>query len=227
MSDQVLRRLLAPRLRGFFREHLPRERGLSENTSRSYRDAWKLLLRFGMEQRSLGPAERWTLAHVDRALVLAYLKDLEDRRGVTTRTRNLRLAAVHAFFRYLEGVEPDLDLHCRRILSIPVKRFRSGQVDFLEADELRAVLAGVTRETPEGRRLLAMMVFAYNTGARVSEIAGVLRDDLDEGPPRLVRLGRNARYRFGKAPGSFCMPISGTTAPRPEGRATPPICSWA
>jgi site-specific recombinase XerD len=196
MSDELRFRRLAPYLRRFFSEHLPLHRGVSPNTVKAYRDAWSLLLRFGVEQQDLGEADRWRIHHVDRAFILDFLLYIEEQRKVCARTRNYRLAAIHAFFRFLVGVEPELDLHCRRILAVPFKRARRSVIGFLEADELQSVLHAVPRGQPNSRRDLALLVFAYNTGARVHEIAQAVESDIFRGRSAYVRiLGKGNKER--------------------------------
>ncbi len=124
MSDSLLDRRLQSYLRSFF-EHLSVDRGLSPNTVRAYRDSWVLLLRYGIEQRKMGEAGTWRLGAVQRSLVIGFLRDLESRRGVSARTRNLRLAAIQAFFRFLVGCEPSLEHHCLPILAVPNKKTKS------------------------------------------------------------------------------------------------------
>jgi site-specific recombinase XerD len=172
MNDsRLLESRLQGYLRNFFDEYLSAHRGLSPNTIRAYRDSWVLLLRYGVEQRCMGEAGTWRLGVVDRDLVLSYLRDLENRRGVSISTRNLRLAAVHAFFHYLAGCAPELEQHCHPILAIPSKKARKALIGYLETEELRAVLESVLLDCSRAYRDLTLLVFAYNTAARVHEVA--------------------------------------------------------
>ena len=171
MNDRLSDTRLQSHLRSFFEEYLSAHRGLSPNTIRSYRDSWVLLFRYGVEQRGMGEAGTWRLGVVDRDLVLSYLRDLEKRRRVSITTRNLRLAAIHAFFHYLVGCFPELEQHCHPILAIPSKKGRKAIISYLETEELRAVLESVFLDCPRAYRDLALLVFAYNTAARVHEVA--------------------------------------------------------
>jgi site-specific recombinase XerD len=197
MTNDPRYRRLNTHLRFFFTDYLKVQRGLSINTLRSYRDTWRLLFRYGCEKRGMQKPEQWRLNQVDRALILDFLVYLEEECQVSARTRNCRLAALHAFFTYLAGSEPSLELHCRRILTIPTKRTRHAVVGFLDSDELEAVLRSVPKEGALARRDLALLVFAYNTGARVSEIAQTRLNHIIPGPSPCIRiLGKGNRERI-------------------------------
>ncbi len=177
MSDSLLDCRLQSFLRMFF-DSLSVDRGLSPNTIHAYRDSWVLLVRYGMEQRGMGEAGTWRLGVVERDLVLGYLRDLENRRGVSARTRNLRLAAIHAFFHFLVGCEPSLEQHCLPILAVPTKKTRKAVIGYLETEELRAVLESVNLDCPRAYRDLALLVFTYNIAGRVQEVAGARSTDI-------------------------------------------------
>lgn len=196
MSSEPTVVRFAPHLRNFFDSYLPDHRGLSLNTIRAYRDAWKLLLRFGEETKQMGSPKHWRVSQVNRDLILGFLTYLETRRGCTVRTRNCRLAAIHAFFDYLLPLEPDLERHCRKILAIPTKRGQTGTVAHLESEELEEVFRCTHPESPRGLRDLALLTFAYNTGARASEIAQALRTKIYRGPlPHVEILGKGRKKR--------------------------------
>jgi len=196
MSEARYRRLNGY-LRSFFKEYLRIQRGLSTNTIQSYRDSWCLLLRYGIEHKEMPKVEDWRIYQVDRQLILDFLIYLEDERQVCARTRNLRLAAIHAFFAYLRIYEPELDLHCLRILSIPSKKTRRTIIGFLEPDELLLVLQSVSLQNPLGHRDLALLTFAYNTGARVHEIANACKNHIIPGNSPVIRiLGKGEKERI-------------------------------
>jgi site-specific recombinase XerD len=183
-------------LQSFFTDYLRIQRGLSINTVRAYRDAWRLLLEYGQEEREMGPPQNWRIYQINRQLILDFLVHLEEKRKVTPRTRNNRLAAIHAFFNHLRLVEPELDSQCRRILAIPSKRCRRATIDFLESDELQAVLESVPEGSPTAYRDRALLVFAYNTGARVHEIALARREHIIPGTASCIRiLGKGNKER--------------------------------
>jgi len=196
MSDVRYRRLNGY-LRSFFKEYLRMQRGVSTNTIQSYRDSWCLLFRYGIEQKKMPRAENWRIYQVDRQLILDFLTYLEEERRVCIRTRNLRLAAIHAFFHYLRICEPELGFHCLRILYIPSKKTRRTIISFLESDELVSVLQSVCLQNPLGHRDLALLTFAYNTGARVHEIAKSCKNDILPGISPVIRiLGKGGKERI-------------------------------
>lgn len=188
-------RLSGP-LRGFFSEFLPVHQGVSPNTIKAYRDCWAQVLRYGAGVRELGPPDQWLIHQVDRKLVLDFLTYIETKRKVCIRTRNARLAAIHAFFSYLEGLRPELEPQCRKILAIPSKKTNITLLGYLEPDELNLVLKCIQLKNAKARRDLALMVFAYNTGARVHEISGARHSRITRGLAPCIRiLGKGGKER--------------------------------
>jgi len=186
---------LARALRDFFADRLPRLRGLSPHTVHRYRDSLALLLRFVAERRKR-LADSLDIDDLDTEQVTAFLEHLETKRGNTASTRNVRLAAIHAFFRYVAGQYPDRVEHCQRVLAVPFKRARSRPVEYLEYDEIQAVLAAVDRGAVDGRRDYALLATLFNTGARVQEIVSLRACDLQLIRPFHIRLfvkGRKER----------------------------------
>ena len=147
---------LARTVRQFFATHLPSVRGVSRHTIHSYRYALILLLRFlaARHGRSVATLD---LADIEAEEVLAFLDDLEHTRHNTVATRNVRLAALHAFFRYVAAHEPEQLARSQRILHIPFKRAAHRTIDYLEYAELQAVLEAVDRSTAAGRRDYALL----------------------------------------------------------------------
>jgi integrase/recombinase XerD len=186
---------LARALRDFFSDHLPRLRGMSPHTVRSYRDSLRLLLCFVASRRARAVAIV-DVQDIGAQEILDFLRHLEEERQSTASTRNVRLAAIHAFFRYLAAHDPERIEHCQRILGIPFKRSRPRAVEYLEYEELHAVLDAVDRMTPDGRRDYALLAMMFNTGARVQEILDLRVCDLQLQRPfqvRLVGKGRKER----------------------------------
>jgi site-specific recombinase XerD len=187
---------LARALRGFFADHLPRVRGMSPNTVRSYRDAFMLLLRFVAARRER-PVVALDFCDLGVDDVLAFLDHLETDRRNSAATRNARLAAVHAFVRYAATNHPEHLELCQRILAVPFKRARVRVVEYLEADEIRALLEAPDRTTADGRRDHAIILALFNTGARVQEILDVRPCDLQLARPLQVRLrGKGRKERM-------------------------------
>lgn len=183
-------------VQGFFHDYLAAQRGLSPNTILSYRDALKLFLRFA-SQRVGKPVDKLSVEDFDEKLTLAFLDDLEASRGNSTQTRNNRLAALRAFFRYVAGQEPMVLARCQRICEIPTKRAQHNMIEYLEDQEMRAVLESVDHNSRNGQRDYALLLFLYNTGARVQEGVDLQISDLRLQAPLHVKLtGKGKKERL-------------------------------
>jgi len=129
--------------------------------------------------------------------VVAFLDSLEHERHNTVASRNVRLAALHAFFRFVAVHEPEQLARSQRILQIPFKRADHRLIDYLEYAELQAVLEAVDRSTPAGRRDYALLATMFNTGARVQEILDLRACDLQLEKPYQVHLfGKGRKERL-------------------------------
>jgi integrase/recombinase XerD len=185
---------LAVALQGFFTDYLPRQRALSPHTLQSYRDSLKLLLQFAAGSR--GDPSHLAVEHLSVEQVTAFLHSLEAGRHNRVSTRNVRLSAVHSFFRYLGGQHPEHLVQAQRILSIPFKRTGSRQIEHFDADEIQAVLKVVSVDHGQGGRDLALLSLMFNTGARVSEMVGLQTTDLRLTAPCSVLLrGKDRKER--------------------------------
>lgn len=188
--------LLAQALQDFFGNYLPRLRGLSPHTIASYRDSLVLLLRHVARQRKT-TVERFDLPDIDTAGVLRFLAYLEEERHNGATTRNIRLAAIHAFFRYLAGKHPLHLEQCQRILGIPFKRARTRAIEYLEYEEIQHLLSSIDQANPHGARDYALLATLFNTGARVQEILDLRVSDLRLAKPFQLRLfGKGRKERF-------------------------------
>jgi integrase/recombinase XerD len=185
---------LARTVRSFFSEYLTEQRGVSRHTVLSYRDTLILLLRFVATSQHHDPATL-DLTAISPEAVLAFLNYLEQERQNKTSSRNVRLAAIHAFFRYVATHAPERMEQAQRILGIPFKRTRTGTIDYLEEDEIRAVLECIDRSTSHGRRNYALLAVLFNTGARAQEIVDLNACDLQLDPPPQVTLFGKGRKR--------------------------------
>ena len=195
---------LSRHVHAFFQDYLKRQRDLSPNTILSYRDTLKLFLQFA--SKHLGkPVVALTPEMLDVELVLVFLDYLEAQRNNSPATRNLRLAALRTFFGYVGGQDPLLLDQCRRIVDIPLKRVATLAVDYLEQEELEAVLDAIDRSTRGGRRDFVLVSLAYQTGARVQELLSLRAGDLQLTPPAWVRL-------FGKGRKERLVPLWNQTA---------------
>jgi integrase/recombinase XerD len=187
---------LARALREFFGDHLPLARGMSPHTISSYRDALSLLLRFVAESRHR-PVDALDIADIGAAEVVAFLNDLEQKRHNIPATRNVRLAAIHAFFHYLAAQHPEHLEHCQRILGVPFKRARTKTIEYLEYEEIQAVLATIDRTDRDGQRDYVLLVTMFNTRARVQELLNLRPTDLQLIRPYQARLfGKGRKERL-------------------------------
>ena len=176
-------------------QHLPGRRGVSPNTVQSYRDTFTLLLRFLEAADNVAP-ERVTFDMLSSERIEAFLDWLETTRGCAVATRNLRLAAVHAFFRYLQGEAPAQLHHCQQILALPHKRQPQPVISYLPLEGIQAILSCPDRTTRTGRRDLVLISLLYDTGARVQELADLQVEDVRLTAPATIQLtgkGRKTR----------------------------------
>lgn len=164
-------------LQAFFTDRLVRQRQASPHTIAAYRATFRLLLRFAAARLGRSPSEL-ALADLDAGFLGDFLDHLERDRGNSARSRNARLAALHAFFRYVALNEPAHALHCQRVLAIPSKRFERGLVEFLGDEEIEALLDAPNVSTWIGRRDRALLLVAVQTGLRVSELTGLRGRDV-------------------------------------------------
>jgi integrase/recombinase XerD len=167
---------LAPALQAFFTDRLTRQRQASPHTIAAYRDTWRLLLGYAARHTGRQPSQL-DLADLDAPLIGDFLDHLERERGNTARTRNARLAAVHSLFRYAALRHPEHAELIARVLAIPPKRHSKALVTYLTEAELAALLAAPDRTTWAGRRDHALILFAAQTGLRVSELTGLTIGD--------------------------------------------------
>lgn len=179
-------------LQSFFTERLLRQRDASAHTIASYRDAFRLWLRFAQQRLGKEPAAL-ALDDLDARFVGEFLDHVERERGNTARTRNVRLAAIHAFFRYVSICEPAQADRCRRILAIPAKRHLQRPIAFLDRDEIDALLATPDTKTWIGRRDRTLLLVAIQTGLRVSELTHLRRQDIILGPGAHLRCDGKGR----------------------------------
>jgi site-specific recombinase XerD len=141
--------------------------------------------------------DRLNLEQIDPSLVLDFLDHLEKERRCATRTRNLRLTAVHAFFRYVQTEEPGLLLRCQRILAIPLQRCTPPVVEYLSPESLAAILRQPDLARRTGRRDAVLLSMLYDTGARVQELIDLsVRDVRLENPAQVRLTGKGRKTRI-------------------------------
>jgi site-specific recombinase XerD len=187
--------LIAATLQAFFTDRLARQRQASPRTIAAYRDALRLLLVF-VQQRTGTPPADLDWSDLDADTVSAFLNHMEDERGNSPRTRNVRLTAIRSLFSYAALQHPEHALLIQRVLDIPPKRFDKRIITFLTDAEVDALLAAPDPTRWEGRRDKAMMALAIQTGLRVSELTSLNCADISLGVGAAVRCeGKGRKQR--------------------------------
>jgi integrase/recombinase XerD len=187
---------LAPHLGSFLREHLPKERRASQHTCEAYAQSFQLLLSFAASRLKIKPS-KIEIERLDAPLILDFLQHLEKKRGNSVRTRNARLAAVNAFFRFLEYRVPSCLDQARRIHAIPMKKADQALVGYLTRDELQALLDAPDARTVSGIRDRAMLHLTFAAGLRVSELVGLQLDQINsQGASTVHIIGKGRRERI-------------------------------
>lgn len=194
---------IAPHIEAFLREHLSRHRGASQHTCDSYAYSFQLLFEFAARRLKVAPAAL-ALEQLDARLIRDFLEHLEDTRRNAPETRNVRLAAIKSFFRFLEYREPAALDQIRRVLAIPFKKTDTRLVPYLVRDEVQALLDAPDPATREGIRDRAMLHLAICAGLRVSELTAPQIGDVTVSPMSIQVRGKGRRERS--------MPLWKTTA---------------
>jgi len=190
-------------LQSFFTRRLIEQRQVSPHTISSYRDTFRLLLKF-IQRRLQKPPSALALEEIDAPLITTFLDDLEKSRGITVRSRNLRLTAIRSFFRYISFEAPAQSAQIQRVLAIPDKRYTRAIVHFLTRPEAEALLAAPDQSSWFGRRDHALLLVALQTGLRLSELTALRWSD--------VSLGIGAHVRvIGKGRKERCTPLAKQT----------------
>lgn len=183
-------------LHAFFYNWAIKQRNLSPHTIRSYRDTWRLLLRFATERYGRR-VNSLRIEDLDDTLVLAFLEHGERERRGSVGTRNCRLAAIRAFFAFCAAQEPASMAICTAVLRVPNKRATRPALCYLDASEVEAILAQPDRRTLEGQRDHALLSFLYNTGARIQEALDLCPSAIRFSSPATVRLfGKGRKERI-------------------------------
>ena len=159
-------------LEAFFTDRLMRQQKASPNTLASHRDTFRLLLGFAQKRLKKAPSDM-SIEDLDAPFVGSFLEYLEKERGNTARSRNVRLAGIHSFFKYVALEEPSCSALAQRILAMPNKRFKRRPIEFLTRPEIEALLAAPDQSTWGGRRDRTLLLLAIQTGLRVSELVGL------------------------------------------------------
>ena len=182
-------------LHAFFHDWLVQQRNVSHHTVMSYRDSWRLFLRFvaAMKKKSVA---KICLSDLTAGEILAFLEDIEQVRKSSLGTRNCRLAALHSFFSFMADREPLAAAQCAAVLRIPTKQALKREIPDLDEEEITAILAQPDRSKIEGQRDHVLLAFLFNTGARIQEALNVTPKALRLESPFHVRLfGKGRKER--------------------------------
>ena len=187
--------LLPALIERFFTQRLVHQRNASPHTLASYRDTFRLLLKFAQATLQVSPSNLG-LTDLDAPFIVAFLDDLEANRAASITTRNLRLTAIRAFFRFVAFEEPAYSGQIQRVLAIPGKLHEKREVHFLSRPEIEAILAAPDKMTWLGRRDYTLLLLAVQTGLRVSELASLDRDAVNLGTgAHVFCLGKGRKER--------------------------------
>ena len=195
---------LAPLITRFLREYMPRQRGHSPQTCDTYAISLKLVLQYAAKRTGARPS-RLFIEQLDAPLIVDFLAHIEQERGNGSSTRNLRLAAIRAFMRYVEHQAPSALAQIAQIEAIPVKRHDQKLIRHLTMEEVRAILNAPGLAKRSGVRDRAMLHLCFAGGLRVSELVGVLLENVSLGrTPSVMVKGKGRRER--------CLPLWKETA---------------
>ncbi len=186
-------------LEAFFTDRLMRQCQASPNTIASYRDSFCLLFKFAKQRLNKEPSTL-SIEDLNAAFIGSFLNHIEKDRGNCARSRNVRLAAIHSFFKYIALQDPGHSALIQRVLAIPTKKYERKPIDFLTQPEIEALLAVPDRSTWSGRRDNAFFHLAIQTGLRVSELIGLTCKDI------VLDSGAHVRCK-GKGRKDRCTPL--------------------
>ena len=181
-------------MRQFFDQYLCRIKGVSDLSIKSYRETFRLFVRFAARHLSV-KVDSLRVEHLRVEVVLAFLDHLEQTRKNATVTRNQRLAALKSLAKMIRLMFPEHRKLAEAILNIPQKRAQKPLVGFLYPEEAMKVFEGVDLRKPDGFRDYTILHLLYDSGARASECAGLEHDHFDDGQGTLVILGKGKRFR--------------------------------
>jgi len=182
-------------LTNYLTKYLPDELGASPNTVASYRDTYMLFLIYLRDIHKM-PVEKLCLKDITKGRVEAFLDWIQTERNCSAQTRNVRLAAIHSYFKYLQYENPDNLLEWQRILSIPVKKGEKGTLNYMTLDGIKLLLEMPDENTATGLRDLALLSLMYDTAARVQEVIDLTPAMVRLEQPYIIKLigkGQKAR----------------------------------
>jgi site-specific recombinase XerD len=187
---------LGAALQMFLIEHLDIQRGLRKTSIRSYRDTLRLFLQY-VSKTSGKQITKLSLTELTYDYVLGFLKSMEQSRSNSVSTRNQRLAAIHTFYKYVASFVPEMISEGQRVAAIPTKRTPPPETFFLDHDEIQNLFGLLPHNGRLSLRDRTLLLFLYNTGARVQEVADLRVENLDfEKQPRVRLHGKGDKWRM-------------------------------
>ena len=182
-------------LTDFLSKYLPGERGMSANTITSYKATFILFINYFEAEKNIS-VNKLSLKDITKECIVEFLDWLQTKRHSSDSTRNVRLAAIHSFFSFLQYQVPENINEWQRILSIKVKKAKKSSMNYLNIEGIKLLLAQPDLSTKKGRRDLAMLALMYDSAARVQEIIDLTPLSLRLTKPftiKLVGKGNKAR----------------------------------
>ena len=186
-------------LQAYFTKRLMEERNVSPHTIANYRDTFRLLVAYAQRCLNKHPS-KLAVEDLNAPFILRFLNYLEKERGNSSRSRNVRLAAIRSFFSYAALEEPAVGGVAQRVLSIQCKRAAKTPVDYLSQAESEVLINTPDQTTWSGRRDRTMLLVALQTGLRVSELIGLRCQDV------MLKTGAHVRCT-GKGRKTRCVPL--------------------
>ena len=179
----------------FLSDYLVFQKNASENTIYSYRDTFKLLIKYCQEVKNIS-AEQITMNVLSDKLIISFLQWLETDRNCSISTRNQRLAAIHSFFRYVQAEDPTGLFHFQKVVAIPIKKTTKKTVEYLTVKAMKFLLEQPDKNNSKDRRALTLMSLLYDSGARVQELVDLKVCDVRlEEPPIIILKGKGNKTR--------------------------------
>ncbi len=180
----------------FFTDYIPKQRALSPNTVKSYRDTIILLLRYYQSEHHICP-EKLNYELFSITYLEGFLKWLEETRGNSVSTRNQRLAAIHSFFEYIQYKDLEAFNMCKEVLTVPFKKGNTIPMNYLSLEEIKILLSIPDQKSKTGLRDMAMLTLLYETAARVQELIDLTPSSIQKKSTITVELhGKGGKTRF-------------------------------
>jgi site-specific recombinase XerD len=186
---------LSDLIQAFFNERMIGEMDASPHTKKSYSYTFQLLLQYA-EKALKKRISQLTLEDLNYQFIRNFLNYLTMDRKIKSQSLNVRLTAIRSFFHYIEPHMPEYSAAIAKILSIKNKRTNTELVDYIDEKEIEALLKAPNQKTWIGCRDHCLLMFAIQTGLRVSEITSLRWKDVIWGEhPNVHCIGKGRKER--------------------------------